>query len=601
MRRCAFKARAGPPNWCVVKADGSTPASGRQSDRALVRQSGLTGVAAAAGVAAGLLLDVSIAFGFGAGRSTDAFFVAARIPIGLVAIVMVAANQALVPAFRTSSTKRGERPTDHLISMVLCTVVTIGLALVVLSWLIAVPLIRITAPGISGSEADLAASMLPIVFAMVPLVAVAEVMRAYLNARYAFVAPALMTVVLNGLAALLIIGGRLLGVHDIHLVAYAYLAGAAAQAVFMCGMALRQSMRFRPALDVHDDHLRSIGKLCLRPVAAAGLNPVARIGEQLMVSFLPPGSITVLNYGYLVVSAVGGTVFFRSVIVALIPRLTDAHNRDGQAEVRRFTGLGMRIMLAISLPLTVFMATLARPGAIAVFERGSFKLASAELLGTVLAVYAISLVGSAVQRALLAPFFARLDTRTPLRNTIYGVAANLILLPIFVLPFGLHDQMAIVGVALAYSLAQYVNVAHGWYRVSQADGNPGRGLVAYTMRLVTASAITAGVMIAVSMALDLYGSVDRTHLLVYTPLAGLAGLVVLGAMMSLLNGREIAGWRTSLWRRRSRPGTAGNPEPVTDATPGAHGPIPGPDAIEDGVDVDRSVDLESTAITANLP
>ena len=35
---------------------------------------------------------------------------------------------------------------------------------------------------------------------MIPLVAVAEVMRAYLNARYAFVAPALMTVVLNGLA-----------------------------------------------------------------------------------------------------------------------------------------------------------------------------------------------------------------------------------------------------------------------------------------------------------------------------------------------------------------------------------------------------------------
>ena len=87
---------------------------------------------------AGLILDVSIAFSFGAGPKTDAFFVASRIPIGLVAVVMVAANQALVPAFRTSFTKRGEQATDRLISMVLCAVVAVGVALVLLSWLIAV-------------------------------------------------------------------------------------------------------------------------------------------------------------------------------------------------------------------------------------------------------------------------------------------------------------------------------------------------------------------------------------------------------------------------------------------------------------------------------
>ena len=572
----------------------------------MFRQSGLTGVAAAAGVLAGLILDVSIAFTFGAGPNTDAFFVASRIPIGLVAVVMVAANQALVPAFRTSSTKRGERPTDHLISMVLCAVVAIGIVLVLLSWIFAWPLMRVTAPGISGSEVNLAASMLPIVFAMVPLVAVAEVLRAYLNARYAFVAPALMTVVLNGLSAALIIGGHFVRPHDlpIQVVAYAFLAGAAAQATFMWIMAVRHGLRFRPALDLHDEHLRSIGKLCVRPAGGAGLNPMARIGEQLMVSFLPTGSITILNYGYLVVSAVGGTVFFRSVMVALIPRLTDAHNRGGQEAVRRFTGLGLRIMLAISLPLTAFMAVLARPAAIAVFERGSFKLASAELLGTVLAVYAISLVGSAVQRALLGPFFARLDTRTPLRNTIYGVVANLVMLPIFVLPFGVQNPMGIVGVALAYSLAQYVNVAHGWYRLSHEDGNPGRGLLSYTSKLLAASGVTAGVMLAVSFALDVYTSTDRTHLLLFTPVAALAGLAVLAAAVILLNGGlhgvEKAGWRSVLRRAPSPRGPSIEDDPTlrtasaTDATPSNQGPI-------DGVDIGESEDLESTAITANLP
>ena len=565
----------------------------------MVRQSSLTGIAAAAGVAAGLVLDITIAIRFGAGPKTDAFFVASRIPLGLIAVVMVAANQALVPAFRTSATRRGERPTDHLISMVLCTVIVAGAALVLVSWLVAAPLVHLTAPGIPQGEITTAASMVPVVFAMVPLVAVAEVLRAYLNARYAFVAPALMTVVLNGLAAALIIAGPLVFVglrHDIHLVAFAFLAGAGAQAVFMSLLAARQGLRFRPALDVRDEHLRGIAKLCVRPLGGAGLNPVARLGEQVLVSTLPTGSITILNYGYLLVSAVGGTVFFRSVSVALIPRLTDAHNRGDQDEVRRFTGLGLRIMLAISLPLTAFMAVLAKPAVLAVFHRGSFSGTSAALLGTVLAIYSISLLGSAVQRALLAPFFARLDTRMPLRNTIYGVAANLVLLPLLMLPFGFGSQQAIIGVALAYSLSQYVNVGHAWYRLSRLHGTPGRELVPFTFKLAVASVLSAAAMIAASIALNLDGLLDPIQLLIRTPLAGLAGLGVLAAALFVLTGHEIAGWRRAL--RRARPSEhAGAPdEPSEQPLSADVAPV-----VEDGVDIDSATDVESTAITANLP
>jgi putative peptidoglycan lipid II flippase len=571
----------------------------------VVRQSSLTGIAAAAGVAAGLVLDITIAIRFGAGPRTDAFFVASRIPLGLIAVVMVAANQALVPAFRTSATRRGERPTDHLISMVLCTVIVAGGALVLVSWLVATPLVHLTAPGIpQGSvhgfdEIKTAASMVPVVFAMVPLVAVAEVLRAYLNARYAFVAPALMTVVLNGLAAALILVGPLVLVGlqgNILLVAFAFLAGAVAQAVFMSLMAARQGLRFRPALDVRDEHLRGIARLCVRPLGGAGLNPIARLGEQVLVSVLPTGSITILNYGYLLVSAVGGTVFFRSVNVALIPRLTDAHNRGDQEEVRRFTGLGLRIMLAISLPLTAFMAVLAKPAVLAVFQRGNFTRTSAVLLGTVLAIYSISLVGSAVQRALLAPFFARLDTRMPLRNTIYGVAANLVLLPLLMLPFGFGTQQAVIGVALAYSLSQFVNVGHAWYRLSRLDGSPARGLVPFTLKLAVASVLSAAAMIAASIAFDLDGTLDRTQLLIRTPLAGLAGLAVLAAAMYVLTGHEIAGWRRAL--RRARPsGHAGG------AAEGSAPPVSADVApvVEDGVDLDSDADVESTVITANLP
>ena len=107
--------------------------------------------------------------------------------------------------------------------------------------------------------------------------------------------------------------------------------------------------------------LIALGRLSIRPSVGAGLNPVARIGEQLMLSFLPVGSISLQTYGYRLISAIGGTVFFRSVVVTVVPRLTTATARGDDDAVRRLAGLAVRLMLAISVPLTVFLAILGRP------------------------------------------------------------------------------------------------------------------------------------------------------------------------------------------------------------------------------------------------
>lgn len=514
----------------------------RDSDRAVIRQSGLTGLAAGASVAFGLLLDITVAARFGAGRSTDAFFVAARIPLGLVAVVLVVANQALVPVFNTSIIKHGDAATSRLVSRVVGAVLLGGAGLLVVIALLAHVLVRITAPGISAPEVSSAAGMVPIVFAIVPLIAVSEVMRAFLNARYAFIAPALMNVVLSGVAATVILVGPR---HDITVVAWGYLVGAICQVSFTIAMATRRGLRLRPALHLRDPELRAVGALSVRPFAAAGLNPLARLGEQLMVSFLPPGSITILNYAYRLISAIGGTVFFRSVVVALVPRLTEAHVRGDDPEVLRITGLGMRIMLAISVPLTVFMAVLAKPAALAVFQRGNFSRASASLLGVVLAVYSISLVGSALQRVLLAPFFARLDTRMVLRNTIYGVAANLALLPLLTLPFGWGNPNAIIGIALAYSIAQFVNVAHARHRLRRMIGPPARGVARLAWRLVVASVISGAAMIGAAVLFHLDGTLPRGTLLLRTALTGLGGAVVLTAAMLILAGKDLSmSWRS---------------------------------------------------------
>jgi peptidoglycan biosynthesis protein MviN/MurJ (putative lipid II flippase) len=347
-----------------------------------------------------------------------------------------------------------------------------------------------------------------------------------------------MNVVMNGLAAgiVLVFAGV-----DIRLVAWAYVAGATAQLTMLSIMAGRQGFRPVATLALADPELRSTGRLAIRPLLGAGLNPAARTCEQLIVSFLPSGSITTLNYGYRLISAIGGSVFFRSVMVTILPRLTRASATGDDAEARRVTTLGLRMMLAVSLPLTAFMAVLAGPLVRVLFRRGNFTEADASLLGVVLAVYALSLVASALQRAMLAPFFARLDTKVPLRNSFYGVAANLALLAVIVLPFRHEDRVPVIGVALAYSLAQYVNLAHAWLRLQAIVPHPFAGLGWTATRLAAAAAAGGTSMLVLSGRLRLDGDLTASVLLLragLTAAGGVAVLVLVFALLSLRSSRH---------------------------------------------------------------
>jgi putative peptidoglycan lipid II flippase len=520
-----------PPVDEFPPIEPARPGSGR-----LLRNTGTTSIGAGAGVIAGLLLDVSIAAKFGAGTSTDAFFVAARLPLGFAAVLMAGANQALVPAVSTWLVTKGQKETGRLVSLLLTAALAVGFAFVALIDLIAEPLMHLTAPGLHHPSIVLAAHLTRVLFLIVPLVAGAEVLRAYLNAKHSFGPPAAMNVVMNGGAALLIF---LVSHHNIQRVADAYAIGAAAQLGFMFFMSHLRDLRFHPSLKFRDPDFTGAIRLTGRPLLAAALNPLMRVIEQLFVSYLPSGSITILTYAVRLINAIGGTVFFRSVMVVLLPRFAKAHAREDHEATERFTDAGIKIMLALSIPLTAFMAILARPAAIAVYHRGRFTRSEAALLGLVLAVYAINLIPDAWSRAMQGPFYGKLDMKMPLRNSVYGVLANLALLPILVLPFSNHGSNDLYGVALAYSLSSYVNVAHAWYRLRELVPKPMSTVWPTAGRLVAATGVAAvNMMLAVHLLNLNSPTLSRYGLLLRTGACGLVGLGVLLLALLAFGGKD---------------------------------------------------------------
>ncbi len=276
--------------------------------------------------------------------------------------------------------------------------------------------------------------LLRIMAISIPLLVAAEVLRALLDARYSFGAPAAMSAVRTcGAAAVVIVFGGA----GIEMVAYAFLFGAGLQLVYLFVVAAHLGYRASERCPIRDPDVLAAGRLTVRPLVAASMNPVARILEQVIVSFLPAGSITLLNYAYRLISAIGGSVFFRSIIVVIVPRLTEqtAAGRT-RAVTPRTTRNGLTLMLAVSIPLTAFLALLAcGPPPPPSFAAGTSSEADTRVLGLVLAVYALSFIGSGVRPRPSRPVLRPAGHKSPLRNTAYGIAANLVLLPILLFPF----------------------------------------------------------------------------------------------------------------------------------------------------------------------
>ena len=504
--------------------------------RGFVRQSILTAGAAGLALVTSLLLDVAIGATFGAGQATDAFFVASRIPIGICTVLAVGGNQALVPIISMAMARNGHQEDRRFVSGLVSGSVLVAGGIALVGSVVAVPLVRLTAPGLPGTDVATTAHMLQIMFAVVPVAAATEVVRAYLNARHASIAPAAMNVALSVVAAGIVLG---LASENIEIVAWAYLAGASARLVFIGVFAFRQGFRYRPVWGVNDPAVHEAARLCVRPLVGASLIPSARIGEQALVSFLPPGSITVLNYGYRLVSGMGGSVFFRSVIVVLVPRLTEATAAGDRDKVLSITAVGVRVMLAISLVMTVGLMVLAEPLVQVLFRRGNFDQSDAASLALVMTFLSLNFVGDSLQRVFLAPFFARLDMKVPFRNSVYGVITNLVLLPVFVLPFR-EGRSALLGAVAAFVLAQFVCVGHAYWRLRRDVGPLDVHLGAFTRVLAPVVASIFVTLMVGSVLLGLRHPLPRSELAVRTAIVGLVSTAALYLTFRLcLRGREV--------------------------------------------------------------
>ncbi len=436
----------------------------------------------------GFIRDLVFAHLFGASAGTDAFFVAFKIPNFLRRLFAEGAfSVAFVPVLTEYKEKRGGVELKLFIDHVAGTLGVVLLAVTLLGVIGAPYLIVVFAPGFIGEpdKLALAGDMLRLTFPYLFFISLTALAGGILNAHNRFGVPAFTPVLLN----ISMIGCALWlsPLMDRPVVALAWgvlFAGIAQllfQGPFLHQLKLLPKFKFAPK----DEGVRKIGRLMLPALFGVSVTQLNLLLDTLIASFLVTGSISWLYYSDRLMEFPLG-VLGVALGTVILPSLSRTHATESSEGFSHTIDWALRWALLLGAPAAVGLFMLSGPMIATLFQSDAFLVEDVIMAQRSLMAYSLGLVSFILIKVLAPGYYARQDTRTPVRIAIIAMVVNMALNIALVFP------LAHAGLALATTLSASLNaylLLHGLRRDGVYAPLPGWGLL--LLRGVAASSVLA--------------------------------------------------------------------------------------------------------------
>lgn len=433
----------------------------------------------------GLVRDVVLARLLGASAGTDAFFVAFRIPNFLRRLFAEGAfNQAFVPVLSEYRAQGSLAASKLLIDRVAGTLGG-SLALVTLLGVVGAPLlIWVFAPGFGDDphKRALAVEMLRLTFPYLFFIALTAFSGAILNTWNRFAVPAFTPVLLN----LSLIGSALfLAPHFAEgrmavALAWGVLIAGVVQLMFQLPFLARLSLMPVPRMAWHDEGVRKILRLMLPAMFGVSVSQINLLLDTVLASLLATGSVTWLYYSDRLTELPLG-VFAIAIGTVILPSLSSKHVNASADAFSRTLDWGLRLVLLVGVPAALALTVIAEPLLATLFHHGEFSANDVMRSAESLRAYSVGLVAFMLIKILAPGFYARQDTRTPVKIGVIAMVSNMVLNLILVWP------LAHAGLALATSLSAWLNAGLLYMGLRRSGAYaPAKGWAWYGLRLLVA-------------------------------------------------------------------------------------------------------------------
>ena len=510
----------------------------------LVRSSSIVGAGTLLSRITGLVRTIALAAVLGGHYLANGYTLANTTPNMIYDLLLGGVFTAtLVPVFvdhHVHDNREGDRAVVTVLVTALFTLAAAAMALA--PWIIRVYTWN-TPPGTKREQiiavgVPLLRWFLPQIF-FYGLTALASAM---LNARRSFLAPAFApvlnnVVVLCMLAVFWRVGGVAPSVHDVvndpvllTLLGAGTTAGIVVMAASLWPALRRAGVHLRPSFNWRHPSVRHVFSLSGWTLAYALVNQAALVVVlSLAASLGDSGMVPEYTYGYLFFQLPYG-LFAVSLMTTVEPEMARAASVADAAGFRRHFSTGLRLLIVVLVPSAVGVAILAHPIVNVLLGHGGYR-GNAATTGSVLAIFAVGLVGYSLYLFSLRCFYALKDTRTPFFVNVLENGLNVAFAFLLVDRWGIQGLVA--SFSIAYSLAAVAALLAVRRRILHFDGPAIWHTVA---RVVLAAALMGGALVGVVAVLGTPPGFASLPTLVVGVVVGLA---VYGAMVVVTRVREV--------------------------------------------------------------
>ncbi len=375
----------------------------------------------------GVLRDMVYSQAFGASAFMDAFLVAFKIPNFLRRLTAEGAfSQAFVPVISEYRIHRDHAEVRALTAGVAGVFGMILFAITLVGVIAAPVLAYVFAPGFheDGARFDRTVEMLRFTFPYMFFISLVALGSGVLHSYGRFAVPAINQTLLN---VVMIVAAGVVAPNfsnpGLVLAMGVFVAGVV-QLVAQFPALHKLGLPPKPRFDLAHEGVRRIARLMLPGIFGSSVAQVSLLLDSIIASFLMVGSISWLYYADRLVEFPMG-VFAIALATVILPGLSSHHANQSADKFSTTLDWALRLTITIATPAAVGLLMLAGPLIATIFGYRAFGANDVLMCGYALMAYSLGLIGFSLVKVLAPGYFARQDTRTPVKVGIIALSVNM--------------------------------------------------------------------------------------------------------------------------------------------------------------------------------
>lgn len=394
--------------------------------------------------------EIAVAYQFGTSDELDAFLIAFVLPQFAVNLIGGSLNAAMIPTYIQVREQEGQRAAQRVLSSVMVLSVGFLVALSIILALTASYILPLMASGFAAEKLTVARSLYYGLLSTLVLSGLATTWGAILNAENRFALVAVAPVATSIVTVLVVI------VMAKHLGGYALVIGTVGGALIetvVLGWGLaRAGVSLVPQWCGTSPAVKQVLQQYAPMVGGAFLMGSASVVSQSMTAMLGSGSVSALAYGNKVTNLILG-VGALAVSTAVLPHFSRMVAGNEWKGLRHTLGIYVRLLLIVSLPVTLALIYYSEPLVALLFQRGAFTVTDTRLVGQIQVMYLLQ-----VPIYVVIMLFVRLLSALKANHVmLWGNVINLSVCG--GLSFVLMQRFGVVGIALATSTMYLISLA----------------------------------------------------------------------------------------------------------------------------------------------